>query len=312
VNQNPYLSIVTPTFNEEETIEECLRKVAQVMKPFEGVFEYEHIVIDNASTDMTINLALAYAAIDPHVKVALNDRNIGGSQNIYLGLRLTSGEWVIPMLPADLQDPAEVIPNFIEQINPASNVVFGIRKFRKEPFLMKTLRLLYYRMIRRLSSVEIPLQSGDFCLIHRNMVDALIGIEDENPYLRGLIAHLAKSPRFVEYTWGKRLAGKSKASPLVLAEVAISGIVSTTQVPARIALFTGFIISLGSILWSVVQIILVAGFGHSASPGIATIAVAIFFFGGVQLFFTGLIGEYVLSIHKQVKKAPSVRTKIVT
>jgi hypothetical protein len=216
------------------------------------------------------------------------------------------------MLPADLQDPAEIIPSFIQEINPDSNVVFGIRKFRNESRFMRIMRNLYYRLIRKLAAVEIPLQSGDFCLIHRDMVDALIGIEDENPYLRGLIAQLAKSPRFVEYKWGKRLAGESKASLIVLVEVAISGLVSTTQVPARIALFAGFLISLSSVLWALIQVILVVGFGHNASPGIATIAVAIFFFGGIQLFFTGLIGEYVLSIHRQVKKAPKAKTKIIS
>jgi len=127
-----------------------------------------------------------------------------------------------------------------------------------------------------------------------------------------LIAQLSQSPKYVEYTWGKRLAGKSKASPLVLAEVAISGLVSTTQVPARVALLLGFLVSLGSIVWSIVQVILVIGFGHNASPGIATVAVAIFFFGGLQLFFTGLLGEYVLSIHRQVKKAPAVKTKFIS
>lgn len=312
MEKNPYLSIVTPTYNEEETIEECLRQVAAIMKTFDADLVYEHIIVDNASTDLTVNHALAFARNDPHVKVALNDRNIGGSLNIYHGLSLTRGEWVVPMLPADLQDPAEIIPKFMQEINPDSNVVFGIRKYRSESRFMRIMRNLYYRLIRKLASVEIPLQSGDFCLIHRDMVDALVGIEDENPYLRGLIAQLARSPKFVEYKWGKRLAGESKASPLVLAEVAISGLVSTTQVPARIALFTGFLISLGSVLWALIQTILVVGFGHNASPGIATIAVAIFFFGGIQLFFTGLIGEYVLSIHKQVKKTPKVRTKIVS
>jgi glycosyltransferase involved in cell wall biosynthesis len=308
----PFLSIVTPTFNEEQTIVECLRQVAEIMKAFDADLDYEHIIVDNASTDLTIELALAFAKNDSHVKVALNDRNIGGSLNIYRGLSLTRGEWVVPMLPADLQDPAEIIPSFIQEINPDSNVVFGIRKFRSESRFMRIMRNLYYRLIRKLAAVEIPLQSGDFCLIHRDMVDALIGIEDENPYLRGLIAQLAKSPRFVEYKWGKRLAGESKASLIVLVEVAISGLVSTTQVPARIALFAGFLISLSSVLWALIQVILVVGFGHNASPGIATIAVAIFFFGGIQLFFTGLIGEYVLSIHRQVKKAPKAKTKIIS
>ena len=312
MTNNPYLSIVTPTFNEEDTIQVCLEKVAEVMKHYEGIIEYEHIVIDNASSDRTTELAVAFSLKDPHVRVAVNDRNVGGALNVYRGLKLTRGDWVVPMLPADLQDPAEVLPLFLSEVDSKTNVVFGIRKIREEGILMRSLRAIFYRMIRKFSSVDIPLQSGDFCLINRVMVDALVDAKDENPYLRGLIAQLARSPKFVGYTWGRRLSGKSKASPLVLAEVAVSGIVSTTQLPARVALLLGFLVSVGSLIWTAIQVILVLGFGQSAAPGIATITVALFFFGGIQLFFTGLIGEYILSIHKQVKKAPEFQTKFIS
>jgi glycosyltransferase involved in cell wall biosynthesis len=304
-----FLSIVTPTYNEEGTILECIRKVSEVMSGLEKQVSYEHIIIDNASTDRTLDLALEAARSNPQLMIARNDRNIGGTRNIYRGLTLTKGEWVVPMLPADLQDPAETIPEFLKKIGAESNVVFGVRKNRQESFIMRTFRSFYYKVIRRFSSTDIPLHSGEFCLISRDAVDSILEVQDENPYVRGLIAQIAQNPKFVDYTWGRRMAGESKASPFVLAEVAVTGLVSTSQVPARIALLSGIGISIGSVIWALFQVGLVVFGNATFAAGIPTIIVAVFFFGGLQLFFTGLIGEYVLSIHRQVKKSPAVKTR---
>jgi glycosyltransferase involved in cell wall biosynthesis len=308
----PFLSIVTPTFNEEGTILDCIRKVSEVMSGLEKQVSYEHVIIDNASTDRTLDLALDAARSNPQIIVACNDRNIGGTRNIYRGLTLTKGEWVVPMLPADLQDPAETIPEFLALISPSCSVIFGVRKNRQESLVMRTFRTLYYKMIRRFSSTDLPLHSGEFCLISRDAVDSILDVQDENPYVRGMIAQVAQNPKFVEYTWGKRMAGESKTSPFVLAEVAVTGLVSTSQIPARVALLSGIGISIGALIWALIQICIVVFGGTTAGAGIPTIVVAVFFFGGLQLFFTGLIGEYVLSIHRQVKKSPSVRTRKLT
>jgi glycosyltransferase involved in cell wall biosynthesis len=311
MNSPIFLSIVTPTYNEEETIRECILKVESVMASAKPSIAYEHIIIDNYSTDRTVEIALELSKTTRAVVIARNDKNIGPSKTIYRGLNLTQGEWVVPMLPADLQDPAETILEFISSIKEETNVVFGIRENRQEFFLMKLLRSTYYRIIRRLSFSDIPLNSGDFCLIHRTVVDSLIELQDENPYLRGLIAQAANSPQSVHYTWGRRNGGKSKASPLILAELAISGLVSTSQIPARIALIIGFAISACSGVVAFAQALIVLLSGKAATPGIATIVVAIFFFGGLQLFFTGIIGEYVLSIHRQIKKSPKIQTRLL-
>jgi hypothetical protein len=236
---------------------------------------------------------------------------MGGARSIYRGLALTRGEWVVPMLPADLQDPAESILHFLESIDESSNVVFGVRTNRKEFWAMRLLRTIYYKLIRKLSFSDIPIDSGDFCLVNRDVVESILDLKDENPYVRGLIAQAAKSPKYVEYSWGERKAGKSKATPLVLAELAISGLVSTSQIPARVALIVGFTISFFAGVSALIQALLVLFAGSSSSPGIATIIVSIFFFGGLQLFFIGLIGEYVLSIHKQVKRTPEIKTRVI-
>jgi len=310
-NDSIYLSVVTPTFNEEATIEKCISAIEKVMRDYDPTIKYEHIIIDNASTDNTVSVALRLAQFNSRIRVALNDSNIGSTRNIYKGLSLTKGEWVVPMLPADLQDPAHIIPVFLQNISPESNVIFGVRKNRQEPILMRALRNIYYRIIRKFSSSNMPLHSGEFCLINRSLVEAVVEIKDENPYVRGLIAQGSKSPKYVEYVWTKREAGVSKATPSVLAEVAITGFVSTSQIPARIALMFGFVISLLSFLIAVFQGALVIFEKRSASPGIPTIIVAVFFFGGVQLLFTGLIGEYVLSMHRQIKRMPAVKTQFL-
>lgn len=311
MNKPIFLSIVTPTYNEEKTVRECILKVESIMASAKPRINYEHIIIDNYSTDRTVELALELSKTRHAVVIARNDKNIGPSKTIYRGLSLTQGEWVVPMLPADLQDPAETILEFVSSIKEETNVVFGIRENRQEFFLMKLLRSTYYRIIRRLSFSNIPLNSGDFCLIHRTVVDSLIELQDENPYLRGLIAQAANSPQSVRYTWGRRNGGKSKASPLILAELAISGLVSTSQIPARIALIIGFAISACSGVVAFAQALIVLLSDKAATPGIATIVVAVFFFGGLQLFFTGIIGEYVLSIHRQIKKSPKVQTRLL-
>lgn len=306
------LSIVTPTYNEEATIEDCIRAVINTMREYDPTLLYEHIIIDNASTDSTVAKAVEWSKKDSRIVVALNEKNIGGTRNIYRGLTLTKGVLVVPMLPADLQDPAEVIPKFLDSITSETNVVFGVRRNRQESRRMRLLRNVYYRIIRRFATEDLPLHSGEFCLITRDVVDALVKIEDENPYVRGLIAQAARNPKYVEYTWVERKAGASKASPFVLTEVAVTGFVSTSQIPARLALLAGFGVAMVSIIWALFQVLMVVFLGRTTSAGIPTIVTAIFFFGGVQLFFTGLIGEYILSIHRQIKPAPYIATKVIS
>ena len=189
------------------------------------------------------------------------------------------------MLPADLQDPAEVIPDFYREWKSGSLIVFGQRIKRQENFVMRILRGLYYRIIKNLASSNIPINAGEFMLIDKKVVNLLVEMRESNPYLRGLIAQVGVKSSFVSYRWGKREFGKSKATPFVLIDTAINGLVSTSRLPARIALLSGFIFSLIGILlgfWSLVASL----FSNSlVGSGIPTIIVAIFFIGGVQLFF---------------------------
>jgi VIT1/CCC1 family predicted Fe2+/Mn2+ transporter len=173
---------------------------------------------------------------------------------------------------------------------------------------MRILRSLYYRTVRKFSSIELQLNAGEFALLRRDIVDAIVATNDQYPYVRGLISQTGARFKTVDYSWEQRAAGKSKASPLVLIDLAVNGFVSTSQIPARIALICGFVLSALGTTAGVFYMIATIFFGYSIGTGIPTLIVALFFFSGIQLFFLGLIGEYVLSIHRQVKLEPAVHT----
>lgn len=300
------LSVITPTFNEEDSIVFCIRKLREVMGNYDKDFEYEHIIIDNSSKDQTVKFAVTEAVKDPRVKVIVNSRNIGASRNIYRALSKTSGDWVVPMLPADLQDPAEIIPIMLEARDKDTQIVYGIRANREESKILRLIRKVYYRILSKMSHFELENDAGEFALISRSVVESILAVKDENPYIRGLIAQTGAKHSSIQYDWKRRANGKSKSSLLVLIDVAINGMVSTTQIPARIALIGGLGVSFLSLIVGLFYTILALASPHVAPPGIPTLIVSIFFIGGIQLFFLGLIGEYVLSLHRQIKPEVSV------
>lgn len=301
-----HLSIITPTYNEEESIHDCINNLRSVMKNQCPNLNYEHIIIDNCSSDSTVDKVSLEAKTDSRIKLIVNSRNIGASKSIYRALGRVSGNWVVPMLPADLQDPAEVIPDMLELANSEVEIVYGVRLNRQEPLVMRTLRRIYYRTLRRLSNIDLQNDAGEFVLISNRIVRSILDVRDQNPYIRGLIAQTGAKYSKVSYTWGRRKAGRSKSSLFVLADVAISGLVSTSQVPARIALLSGFAISLTGMLAGLIYLILSLFTTARTVSGIPTLIIALFFLSGIQIFFTGLVGEYVLSIHRQVKPESTI------
>ena len=303
-----HLSVITPTYNEEESILECIVKLRQIMQNSFPEMSYEHLIIDNSSIDNTANIAIAESITDPNVKVIVNSRNIGASRSIYRALSRVQGLWIIPMLPADLQDPVEVIPRMLDSVKDGIEIVYGVRTNRQESFLLRTLRKIYYRVLRKASTFNLQDDAGVFVLISSRIRDAIVQVKDENPYVRGLIAQTNGKSVSIPYVWKKRGSGKSKSSPFVLADVAISGMVSSTHIPARLALIFGFFTSALGVVAGVVYLVLSFFSVGSTTSGIPTIIISIFFLGGVQLFFLGLIGEYVLSIHRQIKPEPPVNS----
>ena len=298
------ITIITPCYNEVESVAACIGGVREFMQNNLAGYLYEHILIDNASTDETVREIKMEAATDNRVKLIINSRNIGASRSIYRAVAASSGDAIIPMLSADLQDPIAVIAEFVSYWESGALVVFGQRTNRQEGRLLRILRSIYYRVIRKLSQSNVPLNAGEFMLIDRKVANSIIKLRDANPYIRGMVAQTGVPSKYVQYTWVKRKNGKSKSTPFVLIDFAINGLVSTSRLPARIALLLGFCISGFGILLGVTTIISTLFFKNDIATGIPTLITAVLLLSGFQLFFLGLIGEYVLSVHGQVRQEP--------
>jgi glycosyltransferase involved in cell wall biosynthesis len=298
------LSIITPCYNEEVNVEICAQELKKIMQEKLAGYDYEHIFADNASTDSTLEKLRELAAKDDHIKVISNSRNVGPFRNMWNAMKSATGDAVVPLLPADLQDPPSVIPELIKHWEQGFLVTYGVRANREESLIMRLARGLYYRIIKKFASAVIPLNSGEFLLADKKVIDSILIVDDQYPYIRGLIAQTGVKSASVPYTWVRRERGKSKNSFISLIDQAINGFVSTSRVPARLALLGGFLLSFFGFAYAIFTAIMVLISDGTAPVGIPTIIVGIFLLGGVQLLFLGLIGEYILSIHGQVRRTP--------
>ena len=298
------LSIITPCYNEEVNVEICAQELKKVMQEKLSGYDYEHIFADNASTDATLIKLRELAAKDDHIKVISNSRNVGPFRNMWNAMKSATGDAVVPLLPADLQDPPSVIPELVKHWEQGFLVTYGVRANREESIIMRMARGLYYRIIKKFASAVIPLNSGEFLLADKKVIDSILVVDDQYPYIRGLIAQAGVKSASVPYTWVRRERGKSKNSFISLIDQAINGFVSTSRVPARLALLGGFLLSFLGFAYAIFTAVMVLISDGTAPVGIPTIIVGIFLLGGVQLLFLGLIGEYILSIHGQVRRTP--------
>jgi glycosyltransferase involved in cell wall biosynthesis len=298
------ISIITPCYNEENNVRECYQAVKEVITQSLPNYRYEHIFADNASTDGTLVRLKEIAAQDQNVKVISNSRNVGPFRNMWNAMKSATGDAVIPLLPADLQDPPSVIPQFVSNWESGDLVVYGVRANREESWIMRKMRDTYYRLIRRFADAVIPLNSGEFLLADKRVIQSILSVDDAYPYIRGLIAQTAVRSSSIPYTWVRRERGRSKNSFIDLIDQAINGFVSTSRIPARLALLSGFFFSILGFLGAIATFVAFLINRDGAPVGIPTIIVSIFLFGGIQLLFFGIIGEYVLSIHGQVRRKP--------
>jgi glycosyltransferase involved in cell wall biosynthesis len=303
----PLVSVVTPCYNEDQNVEDCHRALTQVFERDLPDCDLEHIFCDNASTDGSVEVLRRLAAAEPSVKVVVNARNYGPFRSTFNGLRHASGDAVVVLFAADLQDPPEVIVDFVREWRKGAEVVYGVRGQREEGFVMRNIRKIYYRAVSRVAGIDIPLDVGEFQLVDRKVLAALLEHEDYYPSIRGMIAICGFRTKGVPYVWRARRKGFSKNRLYNLVDQGLNGLISFTNLPMRIAMFAGFTIALLSFVYAFFT--MVVNFwthGSLTVPGIPTLIVALFFFGGVQLMFLGIIGEYVSAIHFQVRKRPLV------
>lgn len=300
------ISISSPCFNEEDNVEECYTVVKALFDGPLKAYRREHVFIDNASTDRTVEILKEIAAKDPAVKVVINSRNFGVFRSSFNGLKYTTGDGVIVMLPVDLQDPPDMIPEFVALWEQGYEVIAGARSDREEGFWMASSRKLFYRIVNRLSDFEISPDVGEFQLLDRKVMNALLLHRDQYPYIRGIISSLGFKRIVVPYTWKMRERGKSKHNLFMLIDQALNGIFSFTRAPLRFCTITGLLISVASIAFSILSVIFYLLSPDTAARGVTTIITALFFLSGIQLLFIGILGEYVTTIHNQVRGGPMV------
>jgi glycosyltransferase involved in cell wall biosynthesis len=307
MNNRKLISIVTPCYNEEENVETCYQAIKELFADKLKNYDYEHIFCDNASTDRTAEFLEKIAIKDSRVKVIINANNFGFLRSMFNGVINASGDAVVPFLPADLQDPPELIPTFVSHWEQGYRVVYGQRDKREEGFIILTCRKLYYKFVTRFAKTKIPLDAGEFQLIDRKVVDALKLFDDYEPYLRGLIASCGFKSIGVKYLMKKRERGTAKGRLGLLIDLGLNGIVSSTAFPIRVGLIVGFLMSFLSIMWAFVNLFLYFFTDRlHAVEGMTSVLVGLFLLSGIQIFFISLVGEYVASIHSQVRKGPLV------
>jgi polyisoprenyl-phosphate glycosyltransferase len=294
------ISILTPCFNEEENVQELYDRIKRVMKEY--AYDYEHIFIDNASTDKTMEILRGLAAKDKRVKVIVNTRNFGHIRSPHHALLQARGDAVIG-LASDLQDPPEKIPEFIRKWEEGYKVVIGVKTSSQESGLFYFMRSLYYRVLRGLSDVPLIDNFTGFGLYDRKVVEILREFHDPYPYFRGLIADIGFDIARIEFDQPRRKRGISKNNFYTLYDMAMLGVVSYTKVPLRLATMFGFFSAGVSFLVGLVYLIYKLIDWQNFSLGLAPVVIGLFFLGSVQLFFLGVVGEYIgqiytLSVHR--------------
>ncbi|MBI5641245.1 MAG: glycosyltransferase family 2 protein [Nitrospirae bacterium] len=302
------ISVVVPVFNEEGNVERLYERIEQVMSPLSGSYDYELIFTDNHSIDETFAKLQMLASRDRRVRIFRFSRNFGFQKSIYTGYIKARGDAAI-QIDCDLQDPPELIPEFIKLWEEGYQVVYGVRRSRRESWWINGLRKIFYRFIDILSEDHLPYDAGDFRLVDRRVLDELKKVEDSQPYLRGAISTMGFDQIGIPYDRAERMTGESKFSMSDLLGLAIDGILNHSVIPLRIATFTGLIVSVLTFLGIIVYLAGRAFFGRDWPAGFATTTVLILLTLSLNALFLGIIGEYLGRIYKQIKKRPLTITE---
>ena len=299
------VSILVPTFNEEMNVEPLYKAIEKVFLSDLPEYDYEVVFIDNCSTDSTQNQLEDLCAKNNKAKAIFNSKNFGQFNSPYYGLCQTNGNCSI-LLCADFQDPVEIIPQFVHEWEKGYKIVLGIKTSSKENSFVYFLRSCYYKIIRRFSSVEQIEHFTGFGLYDRSFIKVLQELDDPIPFLRGIVAELGFKRKEIPYVQQTRRAGKTKNNLYTLFDAAMLGFTSYTKIGIRLATVIGLALSILSLVIAIVYLILKLLFWDEFPAGTAPILIGVFFIGSVQLFFIGLLGEYVGTINSRVMKRPLV------
>jgi glycosyltransferase involved in cell wall biosynthesis len=297
------ISIVTPCYNEGQNIEELHERIAAVMQKLP--YEYEHICIDNSSTDDTVAKLRKISERDKRVKVIVNVRNFGHIRSPYYALLQARGDAAI-LIASDLQDPPEMIPDFISKWEEGFKTVLAVKPESEESRAMLFIRKLYYNLISKISDVPLVKNATGAGLFDRVVLDILRKIEDPYPYFRGLLCEIGFPIAQVPFIQPRRQRGITSNNFLTLFDLAMLGITNHSKLPLRLLTIGGFVLSFMSLIVAVIFLIAKLVFWDFFQLGLAPLLIGIFFFGAIQAFFIGVLGEYIGSIHTKVRNMPLV------
>ena len=301
------LSLIIPAFNEEANLPILHERLVAASTLWQMPFEV--ILIDDGSTDRTLTMLRDLHARDPRFKYLSFSRNFGHQTAISAGLRYASGD-VVAILDADLQDPPEELPRFLGKWREGYQVIYGVRRKRKEHIFKRSAYFLFYRLMAWMSSIEIPLDAGDFCVMDRVIVDHLNRLPERNRFVRGLRSWVGYRQIGIPYERHARFAGEVKYTLRKLIRLALDGIINFSYRPLEVVGAFGFFVAIFSFL-SIIFFLLhrtldfkIFGYSPQDVPGFTSLILAVLFIGGVQLFTLGLFGEYIGRIFDEIKQRP--------
>lgn len=299
------ISIIIPVFNEDKNIVPIYKALLPIIESYKKKYTFEILFTDNHSSDDTFKIILSLHELDSRIKLLRFSRNFGYQKSILTGYLNASGDAAI-QIDCDLQDPPDLIRNFLDAWEKGYLVVYGVRKTRKENFIIKLFRKLFYRTINFLSEDNLPLDAGDFRLIDRKIIEILGKIDDAQPYLRGAISSMGYKQLGIPYDRQAREKGKSNFKFRDLFGLAFDGILNHSIVPLRMASIFGLLISLTTIVLIIIYSLGKVYFDLNWPSGFTTLVVISLFGISLNALFLGIIGEYLGRIYKQIKKRPLV------
>ncbi len=306
--QKKHISVLTACYNEEENVAELVKAVAVVFAKMPQ-YTYEHIFIDNSSSDKTVSILREIAKTDKHVKVIVNARNFGHIRSPFHGLIQCKGDAVISLV-ADFQDPPELIETFLKKWEEGYKIVIGIKKSSKENALMFAVRKFFYNLLASASGNDATIKNfTGFGLYDQQFISVLRQLDDPYPYFRGLVTELGFDRYEIDYTQPQRAGGKTKNNFFTLYDMAMLGFTNHSKLPLRLSAFIGFFSAIISLMVAIGYFIYKLMYWDTFYAGAAPMVIGVFFFSSVQLFFIGIIGEYIGAIHTQVRKRPLVIEK---
>ena len=299
------ISIMIPCYNEQENVREICAAVIDVLNKDLPNYDYEILFIDNDSKDLTRTYLRELCAKNKKVRAIFNAKNFGQFNSPYYGICQTTGDCTV-CLCCDFQDPVEMIPRLVKEWEDGAKIVCAIKTSSKENKIMRFLRTCYYKMIKKMSDVEQIEHFTGFGLYDKGFVDVLRDLGDSTPFLRGIVAELGYKRVDVPYEQAKRKAGKTHNNWYSLYDAAMLSFTSYTKVGLRLATFLGIGIGGLSFVIAIIDLVMKLMYWDNFSAGMAPVLIGMFFLGGVQLFFLGFLGEYILSMNRRVMNRPLV------